>query len=85
MRRGLLVLGLLMVSAQASLDYEFAYKIIKYEKHWDPFVRKYFGCQLTGPTTVETCKPSTSELDYANFRKACEAAKELYRLTGSCT
>lgn len=86
MRRGLLAIGLLIVSAQASrIDQDFAHKILTHEKYYDLFVRNYFGCQFDVPVTTETCKLSTGFVDYTNFRKACEAAKELYRLTGSCT
>jgi hypothetical protein len=76
-----LVLAALLIFptlAQAPIDAELMRKVIAVELPWDTFVRKLFGCPESGPTTEETCNPTLGHIDYAAFKKSCQAAAELY-------
>jgi hypothetical protein len=53
---------------------------INFERNWNPFVRKLFGCPVVGEVSQETCKPYRAEVDIAAFEKCREAAKKLFRL-----
>lgn len=63
---------------------ELLWRILAFEKPWDVFVRKAFGCELRGETTPETCEITRSEIDYAKFRQSCEAARQLFKFKETC-
>lgn len=54
-------------------------KILRFEKHWNPFCREFFGCPETGMTTVESCI-NTQRVDYEQYFKAKKAAMKLFDL-----
>ena len=55
-------------------------KVLEFEKHWDIFVRNLFGCQKTGETNSDTCKPSNGSINYSEWTRARNAAKKLFEL-----
>lgn len=75
-RLPILALALFQVLALAERD--IAALALAFEKWWGPFVRKLFGCNLTGPTDETNCEVARRERDYAAFSKSREAAKPLF-------
>ena len=63
---------------------DLTHQIIVAERHWDAFVREYFGCPSEGSTGVEYCHPERGTINMATMRKHCEAVKKLYKLQGEC-
>ena len=60
---------------------DFAFRVVSFEKHWNVFIRKLFGCPYpSGEINAGTCHPARAETDLEEFRKAREAAKKLFDL-----
>ncbi len=55
-------------------------KVIEFERAWDIFVRKLFGCRLEGELSAETCDVAEGTVDYAAFSRARRAARKLFEL-----
>jgi hypothetical protein len=53
---------------------------IKFDVHWNVYVRRLFGCPLLGETTAATCSLARGTVDYVAYRKAREQAKILFQL-----
>ena len=86
-RKVLIYLTLLLVcvvpaSVQSPVNNEFALQVLHFEVRWDPFIRKLFGCPLTGviDKPQEQCKLALGRLDYKDWRQARESAKKLFDL-----
>jgi len=58
----------------------FVQEVLGFEKHWNPFIRKLFGCPLDGPTDAATCQPKLGTYDFAEFKKSKNVAKKLFEL-----
>lgn len=67
------------VYAQAHAD-ELRARAIEYEKPWNLYVRRLFGCPDDGEVTRETCNVTLGRTDYREFQRAREQAKKLYQL-----
>jgi hypothetical protein len=52
-------------------------RIVAFEKHWEVFVRDYFGCPPHA-TLFEECVGPRGVINYAEFNKASHAAQELF-------
>ena len=76
MRRWFVFLGL----APRPVEPEMRDKILGFEKHWDVFVRQFFGCRPKGETTADTCKLALSRWDVGAFERSREAARKLFGL-----
>ena len=62
-------------------------RLARFHTHYDPFMRKYFGCP-TGAHELTECNPHMSAIDYREFREACRAAVRLFELpldSGACS
>ena len=59
-------------------------KIVAFEKHWNPYVRKYVGCPLAGEASQFTCNPRLGAESYRDFKGACHAAAKLFGLKDTC-
>ncbi len=62
----------------SSPDDDIRLRVIEFEKYWDRFVRKLFGCPPQGEVSPETCRPALGSIDYAAFAKARKAAEKLF-------
>lgn len=71
-------LGLITPSQNAP-EFDLRIAVVEFEKYHDPFVRKLFGCPLTGELTPEVCKLALGTLDYNLWRKSRAAAAKLYQ------
>jgi hypothetical protein len=78
--RLVLVFLLVAVCARPVDEAEFRRRALVFEKHWDPFIRRLFGCELEGPTTAETCRPALGQVDRREYERARNAAKKLFEL-----
>jgi hypothetical protein len=78
MKKFLLILILLPLFAQSPELDDLKTRVWNFEKHYDIFVRKLYGCPLTGPATKDNCLYKNSTVDYAAFTKAQAAAKKLF-------
>lgn len=77
------VLLLLGVRPTTPQDYDFLQKVVNFEKHYDPFYRKLAGCPPASKRPIlgeGDCRPREGVLDYADFRKARQAAMSLFDL-----
>ncbi len=54
--------------------------VIEFEKHWDRFVRRLFGCRPDGEISPDTCKPAEGSIDYAAFSAVRKVARKLFDL-----
>lgn len=54
-------------------------RIVTFEKHWEVFVREYFGCPPHA-TLYEECTGPRGIIDYAEFNKSSHAARDLFGL-----
>lgn len=64
-------------------EWIFIEKLIKYEKHYDAFLRDYLACvkDKNIPIDGDNCKgPHLGKWNVKEFKKAKEAAKKLYNL-----
>lgn len=62
---------------------EFLRRVVEFERHWDVFIRKLFGCPLN-KVLVEPeaeCSLAAGMMDLRGYQKAREAAKKLFKLT----
>jgi hypothetical protein len=57
-------------------------RIISFEKSYDLFVRRFYGCpeDRTVPVGPESCTPARGRIDYRTYSAAREAAKRLFAL-----
>jgi hypothetical protein len=57
-------------------------RIITFEKSYDLFVRRFYGCveDRTVPVGPESCTPARGRIDYRTYSAAREAAKRLFAL-----
>jgi hypothetical protein len=57
-------------------------RIITFEKSYDLFVRRFYGCpeDHTVPVGPEYCTPARGRIDYRTYSAAREAAKRLFAL-----
>ena len=58
----------------------FKMRVLTFDKNYDVFIRKLFGCQLSGFITRERCLHGEERIDYEQYDKAREAAKKLFDL-----
>lgn len=54
--------------------------VVDFERRHDPFVRKLFGCQPTGPLNSDTCRAAHATFSYGDFLAARHRAARLYAL-----
>lgn len=79
------VLALLAASAFAASPVADKWqKIANFETHWNPYIRKYVGCPLTGEAGEFTCNPRLGIDDYKEFVASCHAAAKLFQLKDTC-
>jgi hypothetical protein len=69
---------LVMLAWTTELPYEHAEKILRFERSWGVYVRDYFGCPLTGPTTAKECRPGDGFANAKAFRESRAAAAKLF-------
>jgi hypothetical protein len=55
-------------------------EVLEFEKHWDPYVRRLFGCALTGPFDETNCSPGAQERDVKSYMRARRAAMRVFDL-----
>ncbi len=55
-------------------------RALGFERHWNPYFRKLFGCPLEGLADGTNCKPALGWTDYREYRKARSEAKKLFDL-----
>lgn len=82
MKRRILLAGIFtapLAWAQLALD-AFSGRALAFEKCWNPFVRRLFGCAEEGDTAERGCHLARSKVDFDEFRKAREKAKPLFGL-----
>lgn len=79
--KGILLLGLLLgIRAAAGPGDDPRTLALRFDEHWNVYLRKAFGCPLVGDTTAANCLPAKAQVDYAEFAKAREEAKRLFDL-----
>ena len=79
----LVVLLLIAAALFAVQVEEFDARVLKFQRHWDKFLRAQWGC---GPAAARRsdCNPTLSMPDLREFRASCEAARSLWDLKGDC-
>lgn len=60
------------------VDTQLTDDIHNFHKHWDKYIRTYFGCGQEAHSTAE-CNPALATIDYAEWIKARKAAKKLFK------
>lgn len=55
-------------------------RALAFEKHWDPYVRRLFGCAAAGDTNLTSCRIRQGSIDYREYASARDAAKLLFDL-----
>lgn len=78
MKKFLLLILILPVFANSPTIDELRGNIFAFEKHYDVFFRKFYGCPAQGQLSNEVCKPERSYVDYKAFSEASKAAKKLF-------
>jgi hypothetical protein len=79
-----LTLALALMAAE--LD-ESRVRAMEFEKHWNTYIRRLFGCEEEGAITrTDQCKPVLGQIDYKAFLKSKDRAKRVFGLTekGGC-
>ena len=72
------------ISIAQDPDVAFLNKIINFEKHWEVFIYKAFGCHGEG-MGPENCNPKLGTIDYGAYMRSCKAALEMFELEkGQC-
>lgn len=74
----------LSLSLPAQIPDEFTMRLLAHETAWNAFIRTYFGCPVEGSFDPDLCKVAARETDSKLFSKACETAKEVFKLKGEC-
>lgn len=54
------------------------------ERPWFVFIRHLSGCPDAGPIDLSHCSLKNGSIDVRSFARACEAAKDLWKLSGEC-
>lgn len=80
----IILIILLFTPAPSEPPSEFNSSIITFETHWDKFLRHLVGCPDTVEINAKNCKPTQGFIDNREFHKSCEAAKDLFKLSGDC-
>ncbi len=78
MTRFFLLFITLTLSAQSPAVDELKRRIYEFEKHYDVFFRKLYGCPAKGQLSDEVCKPGQGTIDYRAFELSGRAAKKLF-------
>jgi hypothetical protein len=52
--------------------------VFEFEKHYDKFFRKLFGCPEKGLLVPEICKPNLGIISAQDYNNAKKAAKKLF-------
>ena len=71
------ILALFVSAAAASPSADFDQKLAAFHQHYDRFMRAYLGCPKRA-ASIDDCKPALGTLDYAEFGRARNAARELF-------
>lgn len=79
MKKFLIAFALFVASAQTPEVDELKIKVYNFEKHYDVFFRKLFGCPAEGFLTKENCFPNRGVVDYSSLQKARKEADKLFR------
>lgn len=69
----------LAVKLGAAWD-EFTSRVLAFEKHWNVFVRRLFGCPDEGDTRQTGCHLARSKNELGEFEASREKAKPLFGL-----
>lgn len=69
-----------IATAKTSIHDDLRISALEFDRHWDTYIRKLFGCDLKGPTTPETCLESRATVDYMAFKRSRERAKKVFDL-----
>lgn len=67
-----------VVSANPTAE-AFDLRVQQFEKHWNLFLRAYWGCGPKASSRV-MCEPSQMYLDLKEFERARDTARELFEL-----
>jgi len=66
-----------MLAQSPTLD-ELKTRVYEFEKHYDKFFRKLYGCPAEGQLSGEFCSSGRSTVDYREYELARRAAKRLF-------
>ncbi len=78
MRRLIPVLLIAVAHAGQSPN-DLSLRLVHFHEHYDPFLRKYFGCPPAARQVTE-CDPKSGSVDYHEFTQACREAIKLFAL-----
>lgn len=80
-RRAIIVAVLMLVMVVRVNSYDdLALRALRFDKPWNVFIRKLFGCPETGLTNRETCNMSYAVRDEAAYERARREAKRMFGL-----
>jgi hypothetical protein len=78
MLRFLLLFFTTILLAQSPKYDELKARVYNFEKHYDVFFRKLYGCPALGEISKLTCDATRSVIDNGNFQSARDKAKVLF-------
>tara|TARA_R110000868_G_scaffold4119_14_gene25051 strand:+ start:5037 stop:5276 length:240 start_codon:yes stop_codon:yes gene_type:complete len=78
MKKLILLIFISSLFANSPTIDELRENIFVFEKHYDVFFRKFYGCPSEGQLSNDVCKPGRGVVDYVAFDKAGKAAKKLF-------
>jgi hypothetical protein len=83
MGRLVLILLFLTVAFAAPTAEEFDDRVWKFQRNWDRFLRAHWGCPIDAHNRAD-CDAGQGHPDLKAFRSACEEARKLFMLEGTC-
>lgn len=57
---------------------ELKLRVYEFEKHYDIFFRKLYGCPAQGQLSEKVCRAGQGTIDYKEYELARRAAKKLF-------
>ncbi|CAB4142622.1 hypothetical protein UFOVP434_24 [uncultured Caudovirales phage] len=78
MKKLLLIFILTPLLAQSPIVDELKVRVYNFEKHYDKFFRKLFGCPEKGYLTENICNPGRGIVSYHDYEAAKKEARKLF-------
>jgi hypothetical protein len=79
MRLFALLLLTAVLAKPVAIDFEFDDRVYQFQRHWNHFLRDYWGCNPEA-TTRANCNLTLSRMDFKEFTAAREQARALFDL-----
>jgi hypothetical protein len=78
MKKFILIFFTIILAAQSPEVDNLRHRVFEFEKHYDKFFRKLFGCPEKGAIFPENCNSNLGVISVQDYNNARKASKKLF-------